>query len=94
MTLTKSNQTFKYHLGGLGHFTFKEICNCFEDFDKFILKSNKTKFGMRYIQRELSIAFDTGSCKRYQSQMTSMKRFDKFIDHMSQEHDNAANMDW
>lgn len=94
MTLTKSNNTFRYHFSGLEQYTFTEICKCFDDFDAFLQKSNKTKFGIKYIQSGLSIAFDTDSCKMYQSQMTTVKHFNRFIDHMSDEHENAANMDW
>lgn len=94
ITLTKSNKTFRYHFSGLEQYTFTEICKCFDDFDAFLQKSNKTKFGIKYIQSGLSIAFDTDSCKMYQSQMTTMKHFDTFIDEMSDNQDNAANMDW
>jgi tetratricopeptide (TPR) repeat protein len=94
ITLTKSNKTLKYHFGSQGHYTFKEICNCFDDFDKFLIENAKTKFGMNYIKSGLSISFDVVSCKMYRSQMTSMKRFSKFINYMSDEQDNATNMDW
>lgn len=94
MTLTKSNSAFRYHFGGLGQFTFVEICKCFDDCDTYFDSSDLTKYGMKYIKRGLSIAYDSYSCKRYQDAMKSVGHFDKFIDKMTHEHENAMNMDW
>lgn len=94
MTLTKPNRNFKYSFGRIDHMNFNEICKCFDDCDNFLLKNKLTKFGMRYIQHDLSIAFDSDSCKEYRTAMTTMKMFDEFIYHMGRKHDDASNMDW
>lgn len=94
MSLTKTNRNLKYHFGGLGHYTYIEICKCFDDCDKYFADNELTKYGMNYIKSSLSIAFDTQSCKKYQGAMKSSKHFDKFIKMMIQEHERAMNMDW
>jgi hypothetical protein len=94
MTLTKSKEHFKYSFEGPTAFNYKEILKCFDDFDKYLLKNNKTKFGMMYIKSSLSIAFDQNSCDLYRAEMSSVLRFKRFIKSMNQQHDTATNMDW
>ncbi|KAB2878616.1 hypothetical protein F9K33_12540 [bacterium] len=94
VTLTKSNNKFKYSFDENMQMEFQEICDCFDNCDTFFETHPLTKYGIRYIKSELSIAFDTKSCVQYKTFMTNGDEFNKFIENMSREHDDAANMDW
>jgi hypothetical protein len=94
MTLTKTNQQLKYFFGGIAPLTFKEVCKCFDDCDKFLYLHKQTKFGMQFIKSGLPVAFDKSSCDMYKSAMITRKYFDEFIDYIGRQHDDALNMDW
>lgn len=94
MNLTNRNNHLHYGFYSIQNIDFEKICKCFDDFLKFLKKSKNTKFGILYIEKGLSIAFDEESSKVYQAAMTSVKNFEQFIFHDLMQQDNATNMDW
>lgn len=94
MSLTNRNNHFHYGFYSIQNLNFEKICKCFDDFDKLIKSKKTTKFGMLYIEAGLDIAFDKDSSVRYQSAMTTIDHFKKFIWYEAMQQDNAANMDW
>ena len=94
MTLTKTNQQLKYFFGSTAPLTFKEVCNCFDDLDKFLNQHKQTKFGMQFIKTGLPVAFDESTRGLYRSAMATKKHFNEFIGYISYQYDNSANMDW
>jgi hypothetical protein len=94
MTLTKTNQQLKYSFGAIESLTFKEICKCFDDCDKFLYHNRQSKFGMQFIKSGASVAFDNTSSEMYKSAMITRKYFDEFVDYIINQQDNSANMDW
>ena len=94
VTLTRSERNVKYSFEAKLHFTFEDICKCFDQFDKYLKTSDTTKYGMQYIKHELLISFDERSSKQYKKHMTSVTTFQKYVEKMLRMHDDAGNMDW
>jgi hypothetical protein len=94
VTMTKSNNSLTYSTVQIGQYNFSEICKTFDSFDKYLLKSTHTKFGMLYINSGLPIAYTKSFSEMYKTFMTSVRKFNEFIDYQSSLHDDAANMDW
>lgn len=93
-SLTKNNGNLIYGMEKIGSFNFSQICRAFDDFDKFLHKNIQSKFGMLYIKSGLLIAFTKDISEYYQSFMTSMRKFNNFIEYQSSLADDASNMDW
>ena len=93
MTLTKTNHQLEYFFEGTTPLTFKEVCKCFDDCNKFLNHHEQTKFGMQFIETGLTVSFDESSRSLYKSAMTTRRHFKEFIDYVSHQYDNAANMD-
>lgn len=94
MNLTKQNSQFRYGFFPIEHMSFEEICRCFDDFDSFLNTRAATKYGMRFIDTGMSIAFDSRSSQMYQAAMTSDEDFEQFCWAESARQTDAMNMDW
>lgn len=92
--LTEHQDTLNYSLGSINQMSFKEIMDSFNNFIKYLKNHKKTKYGMKYIESGLPVAFDDDSIKSYNDAMKNYKSFDNLLRHMSYLHDKAANMDW
>lgn len=92
-TLTKSKTKYKFSDFSPDFMPIKTICKHFDDFDEF-LETQKTKFGMRYIKRDLPVAFDKSSATKYRKRMRTDKSTKKYIEETIMELENAINMDW
>ena len=94
VTLTKSERNLKYGFETKLHFTFEDICKCFDEFDKYLKTSESTKYGMQYIKHELLISFDNNSRTQYKKNMKSTRYFQLYVEKMLRLSDDAGNMDW
>jgi hypothetical protein len=92
-TLTKSKTNFKFSLFSKASMSFSEICSHFDDFDNY-LETYDTKFGMRYIKRDLPVAFDKKSSTTYKRRMITDKSTENYINETVRELENMMNMDW
>jgi len=92
-TLTKSKRNFKYSFSDRASKSFSEICSHFDNFDKY-LDTYDTKFGMKYIKRDLPVAFDKNSSTTYKRRMRTEKSTDNYIKETIREIENMMNMDW
>ncbi len=91
-----SNRKNQIHYGfyPIHNLNFTNICKCFDDLEKFLKTRKETKFGMLYIERGISIAFDKDSTTHYRKHMTTVKHFKEYLDYETMRHDDASNMDW
>jgi len=92
-TLSKSATKFKFSEFNSNHMSVETIFKHFDDFDKY-LESEKTKFGMKYIKRNLPVAFNKESATKYRRRMRTEKSTNKYIEETVQKLENAMNMDW
>lgn len=92
-TLTKSRTNFKFSFASKEYMPFSEICSHFDNFDKF-LENYDTKFAMKYIKRDLPVAFDKKSSTTYKRRMVSENSTEKYIKETVRELENMMNMDW
>ncbi len=92
-TLTKSKTNFKFSFLSKASMSFAEICSHFDNFDNF-LDTYDTKFGMKYIKRNLPIAFDKKSSTTYKRRMVTKKSTENYINETVRELENMKNMDW
>lgn len=74
--------------------TFVEIHDTFEEGIKFLNSHPDTKYGMKYINSGLVIAYDKASRDLYAKMMGSDEMFDYFIDRQISLSDDYRNMDW
>ncbi len=94
VVLSDYQDTLSYSIDSKYGMSFKDIRDSFNSFIKFLKTNKKTKYGMRFIESGLPIAFDDDSVKSYNEAMSSKKSFEEFLHYLSHLHDNAANMDW
>lgn len=94
MILTKDDKYIGYHFSRFTHYKFQEIINCFDSIENYIDNCERTKYGIMYIKKGLSIAYDTETNKIYKKAMKSNRSFKIFMNKMSKLHDDARNMDW
>jgi len=93
VTLTKSATKFKFSEFSSDYMSIETVLNHFDDFDKF-LDTEKTRFGMRYIKRNLPVVFDKKSATKYRRRMRTEKSADNYINEVVQKLENMMNMDW
>lgn len=94
MKLTKSERIFRYSFGRIKTYKFESICKCFDECDRFFETDKSTKYGLEYINTNLSIAFDSFTSDLYKAAMIDDETFDNFMHDMMRRQDDAANMDW
>lgn len=94
VTLTKKQKNLHFGFTPIQEVQFSDLLTAFDTFHDHLTKHEKTKYGYRFIQTGLSVAFDKDSVERYRISMASDDLFDNMLDRVSMEHDNAANMDW
>jgi hypothetical protein len=92
-TLTKSKTNFQFSFSSKEYMTFSEICSHFDDFDNFLDRYN-TKFGMKYIKRDLPVAFDKKSSTTYKRRMVSENSTEKYIKETVRKLEDMMNMDF
>lgn len=91
--LSGAHQSIHYSLFPLMRTSFEEICELFDEFDKY-LRSGALKYAMKYVEAGLDSAFDEKSLRKYKEAMKSSKSFKDFIEHQSYLTDMYVNMDW
>lgn len=93
LTLSKSPTKFKFSELGSDYMSIKTICKHFDDFDNY-LETGKTKFGIKYIKRNLPVSYDKNSASKYRRRMRTEKSADRYIQETIQNLENSINMDW
>jgi hypothetical protein len=91
--LSGFKESIHYEFFPVTPLSFGEACKVFDAVDRY-LKNGPTRFGWRWMDAGLNVAFDNGSIKRYRSGMVSDKAFDALVGEMSQWVDAESNMDW
>lgn len=94
LVLTNTRKKVNYNFQYPDPTTFGDICKCFDEFDHFLLTSDRTRYGMKYILKDLPVAFDAETVRTYKEYSTSEKEFQSFMDHVEMTMVNAWNMDW
>jgi len=92
-TLTKSSTKYKFSDVSTDHMPPQTIIKHFDDFEEY-LDSVSTKYGMKYIKRDLPVAFDQTSSTTYRRRMRTEKSTERYIKETINELENALNMDW
>lgn len=93
MHLSKYNSTIHWSFNPITSNNFIEVCDVFDDFDRFLNKGPLRR-AMRYIKSGLLINFDQQTCMEYKNLLLSDSACKYFIERRSYLEDIHANMDW
>lgn len=91
--LSRFKDSIHYSFHPIDETSFDDICSLFDDADK-LLENGEMKFGMRYIDSGLNVAFDEDMLREYRQAIRSEKEIENFIQHLSDLSDMHTNMDW
>jgi len=94
MNLTKVDKQLAYSFKGLNEIRFDELCETLDNFERFLVNHERTKFGMIYIQNDLPVPFDENTRKRNLIAMTCDESFEEYIHYIKRTIDDGINMDW
>jgi len=94
MELIHDKNKLKYSFERFSRLESGEIILVFQSLIKYFRTNAKTKFGYYYINEGLPVFYDQENRIEYKAQMRSYKTWKLYIGRLSQEIDNAANMDW
>lgn len=94
LVMTNTRKKVNYSFLGPSQMSFSLMCSILDRFDKYLLTSKTTKYGMLFIQRGIDIAFDPQSINRYKLASRSKELFENFIEELEMMITNAENMDW
>lgn len=73
--------------------SFESICGLFDEFDAN-LAQGPLRFGLRWAESGLDIAFDSDSLAQYRAAMVSDEEFEEFLDGTARATDRHDNMDY
>lgn len=91
--LSRFTESIHYGVFPLKDASFDEACDLFDKVD-VKLRNGSTRYGMKFVESGLDVAFDKDSCDEYKSAMCSDEEFDKLLDRLSYFADMHTNMDW
>lgn len=92
-TLTKSATKYKFSDVSPDYMPISTIIQHFDGFDNF-LNTQRTRFGLKYIMRDLPVAFDKRSVTEYRRRMRTDNSTEKYINEMIRKLEDSMNMDW
>jgi hypothetical protein len=91
--LSHFTESIHYGVFPLKNASFGEACELFNAVDAH-LRNGSTRYGMRFAESALNVAFDAKSREDYQKAMQSDDDFDGLLGRLSYFDDMHANMDW
>ncbi len=91
--LSTPEENIQLSIVPISQIAFRQICQAFDSFDRFIRSSN-IRFGMRFVEAGLDVAFDSNSVSKYLEATESDAKFYNFIEYQSCLCDSVTNMDW
>lgn len=91
--LSKFGESIHYDFFPVTEISFKEACQVFELVDLQLQKA-RTRFGWKWAEAGLDVAFDHKSLDKYHTAMTSDIAFEALLDKTSHLADAARNMEW
>jgi len=91
--LSRFTESIHYGVFPLKDASFGETCSLFDSVDAH-LRSGSTRYGMRFAESGLDVAFDAKSREEYQKAIESDDAFDELLNRLSYFADLHTNMDW
>ncbi len=91
--LSRFTDSIHYDVFPLKEDSFDNACELFDAVDAH-LRTNPTKYGMRFAEAGLDVAFDAKSREEYQNAMNCDVDFDELLERFSCVADRNANMEW
>lgn len=94
MTMTKSDRNVRYGFKLFDPWTFKEITKIIDRVDRYLGTHRDIRFGIKYLDTSLPVAFDDKSVAEYRESLKSPAAFEEMTRKVSSEFERAMNMDW
>jgi len=91
--LSLFGQSPHFSLFPLEEISFKEACTLFDRVDHHFSQSH-TRFGYKYVEAGLPVAFDRHSIEKCQKATVSEEEFNSFLEYKGSLLDRNVNMDW
>jgi hypothetical protein len=93
VTLSDFQDSIQYSFLPITYKSYKDICSLFDEVDAF-LKSGPAKYGVRFAESGLNVAFDARSLSEYRLASKSDIEFKEFVEYMAHTDAIQTNMDW